>query len=149
MCLQYRHLQRLTHRGIYVTTCKIVLLLFCIWTSNVSLSAYKMFILKSYTVPVHLHNITNILNQKAFSSKYMSFFYCENMTSFLNFVTATLRTFFAWRSSILFCFLLLNWCWMASRINFYTWRVTFNYFFRTNDPLDIKNYIGRHNMVFK
>ena len=65
----------------YLTTCKIVLLLFCIWTSNVSLSAYKMFILKSYTVPVHLHDITNFLNQKAFSSKHVSFFYCENMTS--------------------------------------------------------------------
>ena len=69
--MQYRHLQQLTHRGIYVTTCKIVLLLFCIGTSNVSLSAYKMFILKSYTVPVHLQDITNFLNQKAFSSKHM------------------------------------------------------------------------------
>ena len=59
---EYHHLQQLTHRGIYVTTCKIVLLLFCIWTSNVSLSAYKMFIFKSYTVPVHLHDITNFSN---------------------------------------------------------------------------------------
>ena len=46
----------------------------CIWISNVSLSAYKIVILKSYTVPVRLHEVTNFLNQKAFSSKHVSIF---------------------------------------------------------------------------
>ena len=59
--MQQRHLQQLTRRDIYVTTCKTVLLLFCIWTSNVSPSAYNMAILKSYTVRVRLHDITNFL----------------------------------------------------------------------------------------
>ena len=72
--MQQRHLQQLIHRGIYVTTCKIALLLFCIWTSNISLSVYKMLILKSYTVPVRLYDVTNFLNQKTFSSKHVSSF---------------------------------------------------------------------------
>ena len=96
MYTQKRHLQQLTLRGIYVTTYKNVLLLFCIWTSNVSLSAYKILILRSYAVSARLHDVTNFLNQKAFSSKHVSIYYRENMTSFLNYVTATL---YAWRGS--------------------------------------------------
>ena len=47
---QQRHLQRLSRRGIYVTTCKILLLLFCLWTSCVTHSDYLVLILKFYTV---------------------------------------------------------------------------------------------------
>ena len=65
----------------------------------ISLGAFKMLILKSYTVPVCLHDVTHFLNQKAFSGKHVSIFYRENRTSFLNYVTATLRTLFAWRGS--------------------------------------------------
>ena len=43
-----------------------------------------------------LHAIRNFVGQKAFSSKRVNFFYRENVTSFLNYVTATL---FAWHSS--------------------------------------------------
>ena len=58
-----------------------------------------MAIMKFYTVPMFLHAVTTVVNQKAFSSKHVSFFYCENMTSFLYYATATLRALFAWRGS--------------------------------------------------
>ena len=40
------------------------------------------------------------LNHKTILSKYVSIFYRENMTSFLNYVTATLRTLYAWHGSL-------------------------------------------------
>ena len=49
---------------------------------------------------MRLHDVTNLLNQEALSSKHVSiFFYSENMTSFLNYATATLRALLAWRGS--------------------------------------------------
>ena len=53
---------------------KILLPLFCIWLSFVTLSDYKVLILKFYSVPVHLHGVTNFLNQKAISSNHISIF---------------------------------------------------------------------------
>ena len=51
-----------------------------------------MLILKFYTVPVCLFDIKKSLNHKTLQSKHVSkFFFRENMTSFLNYVTATLR----------------------------------------------------------
>ena len=97
--MQQHHLQQVTRHVIYVTTSKILLLLFCIWTSYVSLGEYMILILKFYTVSVSLHDVTNFLNHKTFSRKQVSNFYRENMTSFLNYVTATLRALFAWRCS--------------------------------------------------
>ena len=73
--MQQCHSQQVLRRYIYVATCKILLLLFCIWISYVSVSDYKVLILKFYTVPVCLHGITNFLNQKAISSKHASFFF--------------------------------------------------------------------------
>ena len=49
---------------------------------------------------MRLHSATNFLIQKALSKQTRdNFFYGENMTSYLNYVTATLRAFFAWRGS--------------------------------------------------
>ena len=87
--------------GMYVTICKILLLLFCIWISHISLSNYFVLILKFYTVPVRLRSVTNFVNHETLQCKHVSkFFTAENMTSFINYVTATLRALFAWRGSI-------------------------------------------------
>ena len=59
----------MSRRDIYVTTCKIVLLLSCIFSSYVWLRDYLVLILKFYTVPVRLHDIKSFLNEKALSSK--------------------------------------------------------------------------------
>ena len=59
-----------------------------------------MLILKFYTVLVRLNDVINIVNQNTLSCKHVSIiFYRENMTSFFNNVTATLRTLYAWRGS--------------------------------------------------
>ena len=62
--------------------------LFCIWISYVSLSNYLVLIFKFYTVPVCLHDINNVVNQKAHWSKqcHVSIFKHKNMTSFLNYI---------------------------------------------------------------
>ena len=52
------------------------------------LIVYLVLILKFYTVPMPLHNVKN---QKALSSKYLSIFYRENLISFLNYFTTTLK----------------------------------------------------------
>ena len=53
--MQQHHLQQVARHVIYVKICKILVLLFCIWTPYVSLSDYLVLILKFYTVPVRLH----------------------------------------------------------------------------------------------
>ena len=58
---------------------------------KVTLSDCLVLISKFYTVSVPLQNLKTILNKRAFSSKHVSIFYRENLTSFLNYVTATLR----------------------------------------------------------
>ena len=56
-----------------------------------SVTIYFKLTLKFYTVQVRLHDIINIVNQNVLSCKHVSIiFYRENMTSFLNNVTATL-----------------------------------------------------------
>ena len=42
------------------------------------------------------------LPENIFKQTCVNFFHLANMTSFLNYVTATLRTLFAWRSSFMF-----------------------------------------------
>ena len=75
-----------------------LLSLFCISMSYLSHSDCLVVILKFYTIPMFLHAVTNFVNEKAFWSKHVSiFFYRENMTSFLDNVTAALRAHFAWR----------------------------------------------------
>ena len=50
-----------------------------------------------YTFPVRIHGVINIVKQNALSGKHVSIiFYRENMMSFLNYVTVTLRTLYAW-----------------------------------------------------
>ena len=56
--------------------------------------------MKFYTVPVHLHDVIIIVNENVLSCKHVSIiFYRENITSFLNNVTATLWTLYALRGS--------------------------------------------------
>ena len=87
-------------RDVHVPTRTFLLPLFCTAISYSSHSNCVVVILKLITVPMFLHAVTNFVNQKAFSSKHVStFFYCESMTSFLDYVTATLRALFAWRGS--------------------------------------------------
>ena len=67
-------MQQVSRRDIYVTTGKILLQLFSIWASYVSLSNYILLILTFYTVPVRLHDVNNVVNQNALSSKHVSIF---------------------------------------------------------------------------
>ena len=62
------HLQQVSGRGIYVTICKILLLLFCIWISYIALSKCLVLILKFNTVPVRLRDVTNFLTTKHFNA---------------------------------------------------------------------------------
>ena len=89
----------MSRRDIYVTICKILLQLFSIRASHVSVSNYIFLIMKFYTVPVRLNDVKNVVNPNTRSANKCPFFYRENMTSFLNYVTATLRVLFAWRGS--------------------------------------------------
>ena len=106
----------LSCHDIYARTWENLHQLFCIWTSYVSLKDYLMIILKFYTAPVRLHDVINIVNQKAHSCKDVSIiFYRENMTSFLNYVTATLRTLYAWRASYCTSIIyILSWTWIGT-----------------------------------
>ena len=97
--MQQGHSQQVWRHDVYVKTRKFLLLLFCIWTSYLSSSDCFVVILKFYTVLMFLHAVRKFVCPKAFSSKHVSTFYRENMTSFFNFVTATLRALFAWRGS--------------------------------------------------
>ena len=58
---------------------------------------YMVLIVEFYTVPMPFHNVKTFLIKRALSNKHASIFYRENITSFLNYVTATLRVPFAWR----------------------------------------------------
>ena len=51
--------------------------------------------LEIYTVPMRLQDVINIINQNVLSCKHVSIFFRENMTAFLNYVTAMLRTLYA------------------------------------------------------
>ena len=56
-----------------------------------------------YTFLVRLQDVIKIVNQNALSCKHVSIIlYRENMTSFLNYVTAMLRTLYAWRGSYIY-----------------------------------------------
>ena len=74
------------------------LCLFCIWTSYL-LDSDCLVLLKFYTVPMCLHTVKNFISQKRFHVNTCLLFHHENMTSFLNYSTATLRPLFAWRGS--------------------------------------------------
>ena len=102
--MQQQHLQQVPRCDIKVMTCKILLLLFYIWTSYVSRSDYLIPILKLHAIPVRLQDVTTFLFHKTISRKRVDFFYSENMPSYLNYVTGTLRTLFAWRSSYIYAF---------------------------------------------
>ena len=62
--MQQRHLQQVSCRDIYLTTCKNLLLLFSLRTSYVSVSDYLVLILKFYAVLLCLHDVKNFLNHK-------------------------------------------------------------------------------------
>ena len=73
--MQQRHLQQVSHRDIHIWLYKILFRLFCIWTSYVSLSDYKVLILKIYTVPVRLHGVTNFFKpESTFKQTRVDFF---------------------------------------------------------------------------
>ena len=98
--MEQRHVYQLSRHYILAWTWENLLQLFWIWTSHVSLSDYLKLTLIFYTVPVRLHDVINIVNQNDLLCKHvLIIFYRENMTSFLNYVTATLRTLYAWRGS--------------------------------------------------
>ena len=84
--MQQHHSKQMSLRVLYVNTCKILLLLFCIWTSYILLIVYLVLILKFNTFPLRLHDVKHVLNHKTLSRKHR-----KNMTSFLNYLTATLR----------------------------------------------------------
>ena len=73
--MQRCHLQQLSCCENYVTTWKILLLLFCILTSYVTHNDYLVLILKFYTVPVPLHDVKIILSKRALSIKNVSIFF--------------------------------------------------------------------------
>ena len=59
-------------RDVYVTTLKILLLLFCILRSYLSHIDCLVVILTFYTVPMCLNDVRNFVNQKVFSNKHLS-----------------------------------------------------------------------------
>ena len=68
--------------------------------SHLSQSDYMVQTFKFYTVPVHMDNVKKTFKpENTFKQTRVNFLYRENMTSFLNYVTATLRALFAWRGS--------------------------------------------------
>ena len=75
------------------------LLFFCIWTSYLTQSDYLVLFLNFSTAPVPLKDIKTFKQESTFKQIRVNFFFCENMTSLLNYVTATLRTLFAPRGS--------------------------------------------------
>ena len=63
MCLMiHQRLQQVLRRDIFATTSKILLRLFYILLSYVSLRDYKVRILKFYIVPVRLNGVTTYIN---------------------------------------------------------------------------------------
>ena len=74
MYMQQCHLQQVSCRDICVTACKILLLLYCIWTWYVLRSDYLMLILQIYTITVRLHDVTSFLNHKTILSKHVLIF---------------------------------------------------------------------------
>ena len=59
VCMRQRHLQQVSRRDVYTTTCKMLLLLYCILTSHLSQSDCMMQTLKFYTVPVRMDDVKN------------------------------------------------------------------------------------------
>ena len=88
--MQKPHLQQVSRRGIYVTICKILLLLFCIWISYIPLSNYLVLILNYYTVPVRLHDNTNFFNHETLQSKHVSKFFTAKIWRHFS-ITSQLR----------------------------------------------------------
>ena len=64
-------------------------------TLYVSQSDYMVLFFKFYSVPMRLCDVKNHFKAENTFKQTRSFFYRENMTSFLNYVTATLRALFA------------------------------------------------------
>ena len=66
--------------------------------------------MKVYPLPVHLHDVNNVFKpESTFKQTRVNVFTAKNMTSFLNYVTATLRALFAWRGSNIFSHSLKDW----------------------------------------
>ena len=109
---QQHHLQRAWHQ---ITSCYLhndmhnFSSIICLWPSYISLSLrdYLMLILKFYTVSMCLQDVKHFVNQTelTFMQTCVNFFCRKNMTSFLNYVTATLWAPFAWRRLNNICFL--------------------------------------------
>ena len=97
--MQQRHFQQMWRREDRVTTRILVLPLLCTSISYLSHSDCLVVILIFYRVPMFLHAVTNFENQKAFSSKHMSFFIPRKYDIIFYYVTATLRVLFAWPGS--------------------------------------------------
>ena len=99
--LQQSHLQQLPRRVIYVTTYNILLLSFCIM--NIICNAQWLY--GANFEILHCSEAFSwrktLFKQENFKQTRVDFFYRENMTSFLNNVTATLRALFAMNTFLL------------------------------------------------
>ena len=96
-----RHFQQVWSRDFYVTTCKNLFLLVFIWISHGKLTHYTVLILKIlYCSAVFLRHHKLLKPESSFKQTRV-IFYCETMTLFLNYATATPRALFAWRTSII------------------------------------------------
>ena len=99
--IKQHYLQQLLRHYIYVTACIILLRLFYIWTPYVSLSNYKVLILKFYIVPVRIHGVTKCFKLESTFEQTRRFLSPKKKTLFLTYVTATLRALFVWRGLII------------------------------------------------
>ena len=96
-----RHFQQVWSRDFYVTTCKNLFLLVFIWISHGKLTNYTVLILKILYCSAAFLRHHKLLKPESSFKQTRVIFYCENMTLFLNYATATPRALFAWRTSII------------------------------------------------
>ena len=65
------------------------------WASHVTHSDSLIILSNFNNVPVPLHDVEHFKNKRTLSRKHLTIIYRENMTLFLNYVTATLMALFA------------------------------------------------------
>ena len=96
-----RHFQQVWRRNVHITTLKFLLLLFCISMNIIYISQW-MFGDNSKILcysNVFARRQKRFNPESIFKQTRIKIVYRENMTSFLNYIKATLRALFAWCGS--------------------------------------------------
>ena len=97
--MQQHHFQQMWRHDDHVTTRKVLLQLFCIWTSYYLHSDCLVVNSEIHCFDVFSRRQKLCKPESIFKQTCVNFFYRQNMTSFLNYITATLRALFGWHGS--------------------------------------------------